>query len=116
MKIVIVGNGPAAVTAAETVRGIDQTCEITMIAKEDGPCYSPCPLAEYVEGSVSRDGLHRAEVVQIEASTLRREVSLLGRTPETASADSAGDVMLLQCVDSKYESPARSGSRSARDC
>jgi hypothetical protein len=46
----------------------------------------------------------------IEASKLRREVSLLGRTPEMAGADSAGDVMILQCVDSKYESPARSGS------
>jgi NAD(P)H-nitrite reductase large subunit len=57
MKIVIVGNGPAAVTAAETVRGVDRACEITMIAKEDCPCYSPCPLAEYVEGSVSRDSL-----------------------------------------------------------
>ncbi|MEW8424227.1 MAG: FAD-dependent oxidoreductase [Candidatus Thiodiazotropha sp.] len=57
MKIVIVGNGPAAVTAAETLRTLDQTCEITIINKEEGPCYSPCPLAEYVEGSVSRDSL-----------------------------------------------------------
>ncbi len=57
MKIVIIGNGPAAVSAAETVRQIDGGCEIVMISKEDTPLYSPCPLAEYVEGSVSRDSL-----------------------------------------------------------
>lgn len=57
MKIVIIGNGPAAVTAAETVRELDGDCEIVMISQEDEPYYSPCPLAEYVEGSVARDDL-----------------------------------------------------------
>lgn len=57
MKIVIIGNGPAAVSAAETVRGLDGTCEIVMISKETVPFYSPCPLAEYVEASVPRDHL-----------------------------------------------------------
>jgi len=57
MKIVILGNGPAAVSAAETIREIDGGAEIVMISKEDAPLYSPCPLAEYVEGSVSRESL-----------------------------------------------------------
>jgi NAD(P)H-nitrite reductase large subunit len=57
MKIVIIGNGPAAVSAAETVRQIDGACEIVMISKEDAPLYSPCPLAEYVEGTVPRANL-----------------------------------------------------------
>lgn len=57
MKIVIIGNGPAAIAAAETVRQLDGGCEIVMLSKEDMPFYSPCPLAEYIEGSVSRDSL-----------------------------------------------------------
>ncbi len=57
MKIVIIGNGPAAISAAETVRGHDKDCEIVMISKESVPFYSPCPLAEYVEGSVPREHL-----------------------------------------------------------
>lgn len=57
MKIVIIGNGPAAVSAAETVRGLDGDCEIVMISKETVPFYSPCPLAEYVEASVPREHL-----------------------------------------------------------
>lgn len=57
MKIVIIGNGPAAISAAETARGLDGACEIVMISKESVPFYSPCPLAEYVEASVPRDHL-----------------------------------------------------------
>lgn len=57
MKIVIIGNGPAAVSAAETARGLDKDCGIVMISKEAVPFYSPCPLAEYVEASVPREHL-----------------------------------------------------------
>lgn len=57
MKIVIIGNGPAAVAAAEAARELDGHCEITMISKESVPFYSPCPLAEYVEASVPREHL-----------------------------------------------------------
>jgi nitrite reductase (NADH) large subunit len=57
MKIVIIGNGPAAITAAETIRELDGACEIIMISQEDEPYYSPCPLAEYVEGSLAREDL-----------------------------------------------------------
>lgn len=54
MKIVIIGNGPAAVSAAETLRQQDRDCEIVMLSRESVPFYSPCPLAEYVEGSVPK--------------------------------------------------------------
>ncbi|MFQ5858970.1 MAG: NAD(P)/FAD-dependent oxidoreductase, partial [Anaerolineae bacterium] len=37
--------------------GHRRACEIVMIAREDVPFYSPCPLAEYIEGVVSRDQL-----------------------------------------------------------
>jgi NADPH-dependent 2,4-dienoyl-CoA reductase/sulfur reductase-like enzyme len=57
MNIVIVGNGPAAVAAAEAARLLDGQCRITLISKESVPFYSPCPLAEYVEDSVPREHL-----------------------------------------------------------
>jgi nitrite reductase (NADH) large subunit len=57
MKIVIIGNGPAAVAGAEAVRQLDGQCRITLISKEGVPFYSPCPLAEYVEDSVPREHL-----------------------------------------------------------
>lgn len=57
MKHVIIGNGPAAVSAAETLRNQDKKCRIVMLSKEAEPFYSPCPLAEYVEGSVPKEHL-----------------------------------------------------------
>lgn len=57
MRVVIIGNGPAAVAAAEIARDLDGACEIAMISREAVPFYSPCPLAEYVEGSVARRDL-----------------------------------------------------------
>ncbi|EQD48922.1 hypothetical protein B1A_13879, partial [mine drainage metagenome] len=57
MKIVMIGNGPAAIAAAEAIREFDTKSSITQVSRESGPFYSPCPLAEYVEQSVSREDL-----------------------------------------------------------
>ncbi|AJE19950.1 NAD(P)/FAD-dependent oxidoreductase [Azotobacter chroococcum] len=57
MQIVIIGNGPAAIAAAETLREQDRSCGIVMLSRESVPFYSPCPLAEYVEGSVPKERL-----------------------------------------------------------
>lgn len=61
MHIVIVGNGPAAIAAAEIIRERDQGCELTLISKEALPFYSPCALAEYVEQRVPREHLFLRE-------------------------------------------------------
>lgn len=47
MKYVIIGNGPAAVTAAETIRRADDAGEITLLSKEDEFTYSR-PLISYL--------------------------------------------------------------------
>lgn len=47
MKYVIIGNGPAAVTAAETIRRVDDAGEITLLSKEDEFTYSR-PLISYL--------------------------------------------------------------------
>ncbi|MDA8386057.1 MAG: FAD-dependent oxidoreductase [Actinomycetota bacterium] len=55
--VLMVGNGPAAVAAIEQFRLFDRSSPITLVSKEDVPFYSPCPLAEYVEGSFARERL-----------------------------------------------------------
>ena len=47
MKIVIIGAGPAGVSAAETIRAENQDCEIIMLSAEPYPPYSPPALVEY---------------------------------------------------------------------
>lgn len=55
--ILIIGNGPAAITAAEVLRAEDRKRGITIVSREALPAYSPCFLARYLAGEVPRDAL-----------------------------------------------------------
>lgn len=57
MRVIIVGNGPAAISCAETFRQHDQRSELILLSREVEAFYSPCPLAEYVDGSLPRERL-----------------------------------------------------------
>jgi NADPH-dependent 2,4-dienoyl-CoA reductase/sulfur reductase-like enzyme len=47
MKIIIIGAGPAGVTAAETVRTFDRQAELTMLTNEPYLPYSPPAMADH---------------------------------------------------------------------
>lgn len=47
MRVVIIGAGPAGLTAAETLREYDRDAAITMISAEPYPPYAPPALADY---------------------------------------------------------------------
>ena len=52
MKIIIIGAGPAGVSAAETIRAHDQKTEILMVSAEPFPPYSPPAMADhFIHGS-----------------------------------------------------------------
>ncbi|HBE46594.1 MAG TPA: NAD(P)/FAD-dependent oxidoreductase, partial [Spirochaetaceae bacterium] len=53
MKIVIIGNGIAATSAATKIREFDASCEITMLSDENTPFYSRPRLLDYLAGKVS---------------------------------------------------------------
>lgn len=55
MKIIIVGSGPAAHSAAEAIRRETREDDVVMITKEKEPEYSPCVLPYYVAGEVKRE-------------------------------------------------------------
>lgn len=60
MRIIIVGAGPAGVTAAETLRAFDRAAEIVMLSAEPYPPYSPPAMADhFLTGST--DHLWRGE-------------------------------------------------------
>jgi NAD(P)H-nitrite reductase large subunit len=50
MRIVIVGNGPAALSAVEAIRETDGASEITVLSPEAGCAYTPCFLGRFVAG------------------------------------------------------------------
>jgi len=58
MHYVILGAGPAGVTAAETLRQSDPDAQITMIGGEPEPPYSRMALPYYIYGKVGEDGTY----------------------------------------------------------
>jgi NADPH-dependent 2,4-dienoyl-CoA reductase/sulfur reductase-like enzyme len=58
MKHVIIGNGPAGVVAAETIRKRRRDDEIVMIGDEAGPAYSRMAIPYLLIGNVDERGTH----------------------------------------------------------
>jgi nitrite reductase (NADH) large subunit len=56
-RIVIVGNGPAAVSAVEAIRRFDAISDLVMIASDIARPYTPCFLGQYVSGRIGLDEL-----------------------------------------------------------
>jgi NADPH-dependent 2,4-dienoyl-CoA reductase/sulfur reductase-like enzyme len=58
MKHAIVGNGPAGVVAAETLRKADPGAEIVLIGDEHEPAYSRMAIPYLLEGTIGEEGTH----------------------------------------------------------
>jgi NAD(P)H-nitrite reductase large subunit len=58
MKHVIIGNGPAGVVAAETLRKADAQAEIVMIGSEPEPAYSRMAIPYLLEGNIDEKGTY----------------------------------------------------------
>ncbi|AUG56324.1 Assimilatory nitrate reductase electron transfer subunit [Acetivibrio saccincola] len=57
MRYVILGNGAAGISAAETLRSLDELSEITIISEENVPTYTKFLLPDYVGGRLPREKL-----------------------------------------------------------
>lgn len=57
MRVVIVGNGAAAVSAVEAIRAIDPVSDIVMLAGDSARPYTPCFLGRYISGRIGLDEL-----------------------------------------------------------
>lgn len=55
MRYVIIGGGVAGTTAAEELRKIDQSSEITLVCEEQVPLYSRVLLPHYIKGKILRE-------------------------------------------------------------
>jgi NAD(P)H-nitrite reductase large subunit len=58
MRHVIVGSGPAGVTAAETLRKVDPAAEITLICGEGEPPYARMAIPYLLKGDIVEAGTH----------------------------------------------------------
>ena len=58
MKHLILGNGPAGVIAAETLRRTDPSAEIVLTGSEDAPPYSRMAIPYLLEGNIEESGTY----------------------------------------------------------
>ena len=79
MKYLILGNGAAGITAAEKLRELNSSDEITVVSKEDTPVYSKIMLPDYIGGKLKREKLFLREMKQYDKNRIRL---LLGTIPE----------------------------------
>lgn len=111
MKHLIIGNGPAGVVAAETLRKADPGAEIVLIGDEPEPAYSRMAIPYLLEGSIGEEGTYLRKTPGHFASLHIRE--LQGRV---VSVDPAQRRLLL--ADGKFETYDRllivSGSHPVR--
>lgn len=57
LKHLIIGNGAAGVTAAEKIRELNSSDEITIVTAEEVPAYTKPMLPDYIGGKVQREKL-----------------------------------------------------------
>lgn len=62
MKHVIIGNGPAGVVAAETLRKADPKADITLVGDEPEPPYSRMAIPYFLIGNIGEEGTHLRKV------------------------------------------------------
>ncbi len=58
MKHVIIGNGPAGLVAAETLRHLQPDAEIALIGDESEPPYSRMAIPYFLIGKIADSGTH----------------------------------------------------------
>ncbi len=58
MNYVILGAGPAGVTAAETIRQVDKTGSITLVSGDGEPPYSRMALPYFLHGDIKEQGTY----------------------------------------------------------
>jgi NAD(P)H-nitrite reductase large subunit len=79
-RFVIIGNGVAGTTCAETLRKNDPTCEITIVANECWPLYNRVALPPYIKEKVTRQKVFLRSVEQ----HAERGITLMLETTATA--------------------------------
>jgi len=99
MKYLILGNGPAGVIAAETLRKADPKGKITMVGAEDEPPYSRMAIPYYLEGNIDEAGTYLRK-----AKTHFKKLKITNKVAKATAIDSSAKTVTLDDGSSeKYD-------------
>lgn len=90
MKYVIIGNGPAGVSAAVAIRNTDKKGDITIISADQYDLYSKCMLPDFLSGAISEEQLfvrnpdfYEKNNIHMQRSLVVTEVDVQNKTVKT---------------------------------
>lgn len=99
MHHVIIGAGPAGVTAAETIRKRDPSADITLVGGEGEPPYSRMAIPYLLEGKIGEDGTYLRQAEKHYDSEAIKVVE----GPATALDTAAKSVTLMDGTTIAYD-------------
>ncbi len=119
-RYLIIGNGVAGTTAAETIRKKDARGRITLVTEEDLPFYRRIQLNDYLAGELDEAGLlvHDREWYderRIKLLTNTRVVEAVSERPEVVTAEGrkiAYDRLLLATGSHSFQPPVPGHDRA----
>ena len=117
LRVLVVGGGPAGITAASTARETDATAEVTVATEFEDVAYSPCAIPMVFGREIpSFDGLlmhgpehYRGKGIDLRTSTTVESVSLRERTATVGGEPLRFDRLVL-CTGFQYERPPLPGA------
>jgi NAD(P)H-nitrite reductase large subunit len=71
MHYVIIGSGPAGISAIEAIRSLDSSGEITLITEDQDGYYSRPGLAYYLTGEIPENGLYPFQPKELQRLRMR---------------------------------------------
>lgn len=117
MKYLIIGNGVAGTTAAETIRKHDHKGDITILTEEDTPFYSRIRLIEYLAGEAQEKDIiihakewYETNNIHLRLDTHVTSIDLEAREAVTAAGERFGYDRLLLATGGISFIPPMSGS------
>jgi NAD(P)H-nitrite reductase large subunit len=121
MNYVIIGAGPAGVTAAETLRKNDADANITLIGNEPEPPYSRMAIPYYLVGNIEESGCYLREpsqhLKQLDINLLQAQVERIDSSAKTLQMAGGSQLSwdrLLIATGSRPVSPPVPGMDHAR--
>ncbi len=117
MRILVVGGGPAGITAASTARETDPSADVTVATEFEDVAYSPCAIPMVLGREIPAfDGLlmhgpehYREKGIDLRTSTAVQSVSFKDRVAKVGGEDIRFDRIVL-CTGFQYERPPIPGA------
>lgn len=111
MHHVILGAGPAGVIAAEHIRKLDATCQITLVGDEPEPPYSRMAIPYYLIGKIEEPGtyLRKAEnyFAEKRIDVKRQRATAVDATAKTVTLDNGENICFDKLLVATGSHPIR---------